>query len=83
MTKKNTEALMMLLDKGADPNRQTHTGQTAVWLAAVRGDLSLLRHLAESPTIRWDLKDENGTTNHKQTTHFVCLVLCVCWVFSV
>mmetsp|Transcript_6673 Transcript_6673/g.10303 ORF Transcript_6673/g.10303 Transcript_6673/m.10303 type:complete len:445 (-) Transcript_6673:313-1647(-) len=56
---KNTQAAILLLDKGADPNRQTSNGQTPIWLAAIQGDITMLRWLIKRHP-RLDIPDDEG-----------------------
>ncbi len=54
------ETLNFLLDNGADPNRQTSDGKTALMVAAAKGHIRLVRSLLRHPQTQTHLKDSAG-----------------------
>lgn len=53
--------VQLLLDHGADVNAQNAAGQTALHIAAFRGDIEMAQHLLQHKA-RFDLTDKGGYT---------------------
>jgi len=49
--RKEAEAATVLLDAGADPNSKSHDGNTAITIAAIKGNIDVLAVLAKHPKL--------------------------------